>query len=291
MISFYYRLRSLLFASLLLLLFSAPSRGYAQDCEDETRQLIAVNLVLHARLTPLFEAAELAITAGAQPQAKPALNSAVDYLISFLFMEDSHVKLRPYDISRDLRWAVSMFDGFESCLGVSTLDTPLAYPWKDLVDLKNVALATLPAKQTDREQPPLNMHELLASFSAYDQALLQNVSILEALLNTNNTQDTVRDELKRKPRIEAQRVLSMDQNHPNPFNPATAIRFTLPEATQVKLSVYDMVGREIENLAFGVYTAGSHEVTFEAGDLPSGTYLYRLDTPKESFTQKMLLLR
>ncbi len=83
----------------------------------------------------------------------------------------------------------------------------------------------------------------------------------------------------------------LDAAYPNPFNPSTTIRFALPEQAQIRLIVYNMLGREVERLVDGVREAGNHEVTFEAGGLPSGTYLYRLETPVGSFIQKMLLLK
>ena len=83
----------------------------------------------------------------------------------------------------------------------------------------------------------------------------------------------------------------LEGNHPNPFNPQTTIRFSVPEASVVKLVVYDVLGREVRVLVDGVRQAGVHEVVFEAGDLPSGTYLYRLETPQGSFVQMMLLVK
>ena len=83
----------------------------------------------------------------------------------------------------------------------------------------------------------------------------------------------------------------LHQNHPNPFNPTTMISFQLPDQGQISLTVYNMLGQEVKQLANGVFDAGSHEVAFEANQLPSGTYLYRLVTPQGTFTQKMLLLK
>ncbi|MEZ4699160.1 MAG: T9SS type A sorting domain-containing protein [Rhodothermales bacterium] len=80
-------------------------------------------------------------------------------------------------------------------------------------------------------------------------------------------------------------------NYPNPFNPTTTITFALSEQAQVRLTVYDMLGREVERLVDSIQEAGSHEVTFNAGDLPGGTYLYRLETPAGSFVQQMVLLK
>lgn len=84
----------------------------------------------------------------------------------------------------------------------------------------------------------------------------------------------------------------LEQNYPNPFNPSTTIRFGLPEQSVVRLIIYDMLGREVHRLVDGlVFEDGNHEVTFEAGDLPSGNYLYRLETPEGSFMQMMQLLK
>ena len=86
-------------------------------------------------------------------------------------------------------------------------------------------------------------------------------------------------------------VFLLEANYPNPFNPVTTIRFGTPEAAAVTLVVYDLLGREVERLVDGSVAAGRHTVTFEAGDLPSGLYVYRLTTPAGSFTQTMLLLK
>lgn len=79
--------------------------------------------------------------------------------------------------------------------------------------------------------------------------------------------------------------------YPNPFNPTTTIQFTLPEAAAVSLVVYDMLGREVKRLVDGELATGNHEVVFDAGNLPSGMYVYQLITPGSSFTKQMLLMK
>ena len=79
--------------------------------------------------------------------------------------------------------------------------------------------------------------------------------------------------------------------YPNPFNPSTTFAFALPEATNIRLSVFDMLGREIELVADGFWTAGTHNVPFSAGDLPSGLYIYRLEAPSFVATRTVTLLR
>ena len=83
----------------------------------------------------------------------------------------------------------------------------------------------------------------------------------------------------------------LDGNYPNPFNPSTTIAFSLPEASEVRISVYDMLGRQVRVLVDGQLAAGRNEVVFDAAGLPTGTYLYRVTTPTQSLTRKMLLVK
>jgi len=84
---------------------------------------------------------------------------------------------------------------------------------------------------------------------------------------------------------------ALEQNYPNPFNPMTTIRFDVPEASRVSLAIYDMLGRRIASLVDGVLWAGAHAASFDARSLPSGNYIYRLETPEGAFTKTMLLLK
>ena len=84
---------------------------------------------------------------------------------------------------------------------------------------------------------------------------------------------------------------ALHSNYPNPFNPTTVISFSLQEASHVRLTVYDMLGREVERLVDHVQEPGAYEVSFDATGLPGGMYLYRLETPAGSHTQSMLLLK
>ncbi len=86
-------------------------------------------------------------------------------------------------------------------------------------------------------------------------------------------------------------AFELERAYPNPFNPVTTIGYAVPETAQVSLVVYDMLGREVKTLVNGVQQAGRHEVIFEAGNLPSGTYLYRLETPEGTYVQTILLLK
>lgn len=84
---------------------------------------------------------------------------------------------------------------------------------------------------------------------------------------------------------------SLSQNYPNPFNPTTVISYWIPAVSDVTLKVYDLLGREMKTLVRERQTAGSHHVTFNAGSLPSGVYLYRIQAGSYSKTMKLLLLK
>ncbi len=80
-------------------------------------------------------------------------------------------------------------------------------------------------------------------------------------------------------------------NYPNPFNPRTTIRYALPQAGTVRLVVYDMLGREVAVLADGPKPAGRHAARFDAGGLPSGTYVYRLQAQDRIIVRTMMLVK
>lgn len=79
--------------------------------------------------------------------------------------------------------------------------------------------------------------------------------------------------------------------YPNPFNPSTTIRYRLGEHAHVRLSVYDLLGRRVALLTDAMMPSGEHQVQFEAGQLASGVYLYRLEAGSRTFTEKMILLK
>ena len=86
-------------------------------------------------------------------------------------------------------------------------------------------------------------------------------------------------------------TVELSQNYPNPFNPSTSIEFKVNAAQHVRLSVFDVLGREVENLVNGVQPTGSYRVTFDATGLTSGMYLYRLEANGNVITKSMMLLK
>ncbi len=83
-------------------------------------------------------------------------------------------------------------------------------------------------------------------------------------------------------------AFELHQNYPNPFNPETVISFRLPEANQVRLAVYDVLGREVAVLVDQTLSSGTHSVTFEAGSMATGVYIYRLTAGDFTQSRKML---
>ena len=86
-------------------------------------------------------------------------------------------------------------------------------------------------------------------------------------------------------------LFTLEQNFPNPFNPATVIRYRLPVAASVHLTVHDALGREVALLAEGPQRAGSHEVRFDASGLPSGVYFCLLRAGSFTAARKMLRIQ
>ncbi len=81
------------------------------------------------------------------------------------------------------------------------------------------------------------------------------------------------------------------QNYPNPFNPSTIITFEIPKDNFVELSVYDILGREVEKLVSEFKQAGRYTVDFNGNNLSSGLYIYKLKAGDYSATKKMMLLK
>jgi len=83
----------------------------------------------------------------------------------------------------------------------------------------------------------------------------------------------------------------LEQNYPNPFNPTTTIRYSLPQANTVSLTVFNMLGQRVATLVNAQQSAGTYSVNFNAANLSSGVYFYRLQSGKQVSVQKMLLLK
>jgi hypothetical protein len=89
---------------------------------------------------------------------------------------------------------------------------------------------------------------------------------------------------------------ALSQNYPNPFNPATTIKFSIPQSGFVSLKVYDILGREVSQIVKDNLQVGSYEVNFDASNLTSGTYFYKINVNTDGSvnwtqTKKMVLVK
>jgi hypothetical protein len=81
------------------------------------------------------------------------------------------------------------------------------------------------------------------------------------------------------------------QNYPNPFNPSTKIKFDLTKGSFVKISIYDLIGREVAVPLNQFLQSGTHEITYTGASLSSGTYFYELKTDEFRDVKKMILIK
>lgn len=86
-------------------------------------------------------------------------------------------------------------------------------------------------------------------------------------------------------------TFSLEQNYPNPFNPSTKIKFSIPAESNVLLNVFNTLGQEVAQILNGRLKEGFHEVEFEAGNLTSGIYFYRLEADKFVDVKKMIIIK
>jgi hypothetical protein len=81
------------------------------------------------------------------------------------------------------------------------------------------------------------------------------------------------------------------QNYPNPFNPSTKIGFTLPAENNVKIVIYNLIGQKVAELVTSKFSAGDHSIDFNAANLSSGIYLYKIEAGSFTSVKKMQLLK
>ncbi|MFH1867322.1 MAG: T9SS type A sorting domain-containing protein [Patescibacteria group bacterium] len=146
-------------------------------------------------------------------------------------------------------------------------------------------------------------NRLKISFVASGEAGLRQPDILSLVgsgavntritgtVNTNVPVYSVVEALTDVPESTTPASFVLTQNYPNPFNPTTRINYALPGAVKVTLKVYDLLGQEVALLVNERQPAGNYEVTFDASNIPTGLYIYRLRAGEFTQTKKMLLTK
>jgi hypothetical protein len=122
---------------------------------------------------------------------------------------------------------------------------------------------------------------------------LSAVSLLKSYVKQAQTTYTNLASIPTAVKNENQKLSSFElqQNYPNPFNPATKISYSIPDAGHVSMKVFDILGREVMTLVNTEMKAGNHSVDFNAANLASGVYFYKLKAGDKSLVKKMLLLK
>ena len=110
-------------------------------------------------------------------------------------------------------------------------------------------------------------------------------------VQTTDGQVTVSKSTSSEPGMELPSALKLHQNMPNPFNPSTRIDFEIPASGRVQVTLFDLLGRQINTLVDSSLPAGTHSIDFDASGLPSGIYLYTLTTGVGSLTRTMHLAK
>ena len=126
---------------------------------------------------------------------------------------------------------------------------------------------------------------LFTKISAYVDNLIQEITTSEthivdnSLVSVNQVSSNIPDEFR------------IFQNYPNPFNPATNIKFDVPKNSNIKLTVFDITGKELETLLNDNLSAGSYEFKWDATQYSSGIYFYRIQSQDFVETRRMLLVK
>lgn len=172
----------------------------------------------------------------------------------------------------------------------------LTFRWNNLKDLPNDWEVMLIDKEKNREIDLRRTGEY--KFTTVSSQNGQNKSTEQNdLLNTGKEDDKdPRFVLSVNPKItenetELPSSVKLNPNYPNPFNPQTTIPYELTQDSEVKLTVWNMIGQKVATLVDGTIEAGTHEKTWNASNMPSGIYIARFEVGNEVFTRKMTLIK
>jgi hypothetical protein len=177
----------------------------------------------------------------------------------------------PLEIEGDMFWRAPTFAYDENShhMYVAIHSEVNYLPW-DPLDTGYVELFVFPDSTGPPDQWPMQSHDNLHT---------KNYNFVDNVTGIRGGAEVI------------PRNYILKQNYPNPFNNTTTIEFALPEAGEVLLAIYDVLGREVMRPVKGYQVAGNHRVTVDLGEAGSGVYFYMLRTEKASISRSMVLLK
>ena len=132
----------------------------------------------------------------------------------------------------------------------------------------------------------------IESLDITDEELLIRIEFANHLLNgSSNLNKGTASANNSTNDNELSREFALFDNYPNPFNPTTTIEYSIPEALFVELKIYDILGGEVASLVKENKPSGKHSVKFNASNLPSGIYFYRIVSGNFIATKKLIILK
>ena len=222
------------------------------------------------------------------------MSSVTDISLMFDNAASFNQDISPWDVSNVTQMSATFYKATSFNQDLGDWDISNVVDMEEMFDLAGLSTENNDATLIGwAAQDVQNGMELGASELFY----CQGESARQSLIDDHNWEfkgDTIANDCaSTNVDVTDQRAISfsLNQNYPNPFNPSTLISFDLPESGQVQLVIYDLMGRTVQTLVNGSMSAGSHDVTFDASQLSSGVYLYRLDAPGFSSTRKMMLVK
>ncbi|MDX1702002.1 MAG: T9SS type A sorting domain-containing protein, partial [Melioribacteraceae bacterium] len=90
---------------------------------------------------------------------------------------------------------------------------------------------------------------------------------------------------------EVPNAIDLSQNYPNPFNPSTTISFAIPKTSEVQLNIYNILGQQVASLLNETKNAGTYKINWDASNLSSGVYIYRLRAGSKVLSNRMILMK
>jgi hypothetical protein len=171
---------------------------------------------------------------------------------------------------------LAFFEGFQQ------IDTSSIKLYLNDVDMTNLSRKVVDTRvqyitTTDLQNGDYKVTVYLKNFAGFENTFTWNFKLNYPIVSTNEPDEVI-----------DYRLL---QNYPNPFNPTTTISFSLPKKENVKIIIYDALGKEIVKILDEERSMGNHSIEFNASTLSSGPYIYRIITTGFTETKKMLLLK